>query len=452
VRAEDLKALLPDLEAFQARFGRYFCRTEGRQWARRYLAGLLMPIGRKNVENLAERVGAPPRKLQEFLSDSPWDDGGCITELQAFVAEHIGEAGGVLVVDDTGFAKKGTRSAGVGRQYSGTLGRTDNCQIGVFLGYASSQGHTLIDRRLYMTEAWFTDPTRRHPRAAVPEDLEFRTKHELALEMLDTVDAAGHVAYRWVTGDAAYGDAHDVRQAVADRGKWYCFEVSSSAQVWKTDPGWVIGAPTSRGGRPPSRPRPTPTSPESSSVAQLAAALPATKWIRHRVTEGAKGPREYEFARVRVIEKRHRGVGPAGWMMARRPVGATCAEAKYYLSNAPAATSLEEMAWVGCLRWTIEENFELAKGELGLDHYEVTKHRGWYHHVTLVLLALGFLTSVQCSWEKKTPPRERPGDPATPGGGASPTGVDTRARHCVVPGSEAPQARRAAEPPPSVAA
>ncbi len=162
----DLRALLPELEGFHARFGRFFARSEGRALGQRYLMGLTLPIERKNAENVAEQVGASPRKLQEFLSDSPWDDEGCIGELQRFVGEHLGTPCGVLVLDDTGFAKKGTHSAGVGRQYSGTLGRVDDCQVGVFLGYASRHGHTLVDRRLYLTEGWLADPVKRASPAA----------------------------------------------------------------------------------------------------------------------------------------------------------------------------------------------------------------------------------------------------------------------------------------------
>jgi len=453
VTGDDLKALLPELEAFHDRFSRFFCRTEGRAWSRKYLTGLALPIERKNVENIAEQVGAPPRKLQEFLSDSPWDDDGCIEELQRFVGEHFGATNGVLVLDDTGFAKKGTCSAGVGRQYSGTLGRTDNCQIGVFLGYASAGGHTLVDRRLYLTEAWFSpEAAARRRRAGVPETLPFKTKRELAQEMLEAVHAAGTLPYQWVAGDAAYGEFHDLRQAVADHGKWYCFEVASSSLVWTSDPEWQVKKAHAGPGRPPSRPQPTPASPTAVTVAQLASDLPASAWVRRRVTEGAKGPREYEFARVRVTEKRHRTPGPEGWMMARRPVGADAAEAKYYLSNAPATVPLAEMAWVGCLRWTIEENFELAKGELGLDHYEVTKLRGWYHHITLVLLALAFLKSVQWTWEKKTHHRVRARDPAAPRGRAPASGVDSRQRHHVVRASASSQGGRPRVPSPSVAA
>jgi SRSO17 transposase len=413
ISAEDLQALLPALEGFHARFARFFRRTEGRAFGRKYLVGLALPIERKNVENIAEQVGAPPRKLQEFLSDSPWDDEGCIGELQRFVGEQLGAPGGVLVLDDTGFAKKGIHSAGVGRQYSGTLGRVDNCQVGVFMGYASPHGHTLVDRRLYLVEAWLADPAKRNsPRAAVPEEVGFRTKLELASEMLRAAIERGHLPVGWVTADAAYGDAADLRALVASLGRWYCMEVSGTTTVWTTDPAWAVPPRSGSTGRPRTKLRSRPDAAPTDAVRDIVRALPPDAWIRHRVTEGEKGPREYEFARLRVIEKTHHVPGPEGWLMARRPVGSDPgAEIKCYLSNAPATIALAEMAAVGCLRWTIEEDFELAKGEVGLDHYEVTKFRGWYHHITLSLLALAFLKSVQREWGEKWGPSIRAGSP-----------------------------------------
>lgn len=188
---------------------------------------------------------------------------------------------------------------------------------------------------------------------------------------------------------------------VAGMGRWYCFEVSRNSEVWTSAPGWQVPRPGGKKGRPRTRAVPSCGSQPAQTVAEVVSAVPAGQWLRHRVTEGEKGPREYEFARMRVVEKIHRRPGRPGWLMARRGVGAGDeAGVKFYLSNAPEIVALAEMAWVGCLRWTIEVHFELAKGEVGLDHYEVTKYRGWHHHMTLCLLALAFLKSVQFEWGK----------------------------------------------------
>jgi hypothetical protein len=262
--------------------------------------------------------------------------------------------------------------------------------------------HTLVDRRLYLAEGWLADPTKRgSPRAAVPETVRFATKLELAGEMLTAAIERGHLPVGWVTADAAYGDSADLRALVASHGRWYCFEVSGTTEVWTAEPAWAVPQRQGRMGRPRTKARPGPNTAPAQAVRDVVRALPPDAWIRHRVTEGEKGPREYEFARLRVIEKVHRSPGQAGWLLARRPVGSDQgAEIKCYLSNAPATIALAEMAGVGCLRWTIEEDFELAKGEVGLDHYEVTKLRGWYHHITLSLLALAFLKAVQREWGK----------------------------------------------------
>jgi SRSO17 transposase len=308
-----------------------------------------------------------------------------------------------VIFDDTGFPKKGDKSAGVGRQYSGTLGKTDNCQVGVFMSYASVHGHTLVDRRLYIMSQWFEDAADgRRKRAAIPSTVKFKTKIELAVEMLDKAHKRGHLLFQWVSGDGAYGDAHEFRKHVQDMEKWYCFEVHCNTHVWKDDPIWKVPVvPEKRRGRKPKLPKPTEDSPSAVTASSLVSSIPESQWQRICLREGDKGPREFEFARLRVIEKWNGKPGPASWLMIRRSLVTGEKEVKFYLSNAPETISLAEMAWAGCQRWSIEVDFKLAKGEAGLDHYELTKYRGWYHHITLSMLALAFLKAVQRQWKKK---------------------------------------------------
>jgi SRSO17 transposase len=403
VTKDDLRELMPQLEAYHSRFHSFFCRSEGRKWGMKYLQGLMMPIDRKNVENIAEEVGAQPRKLQEFLSDSPWNDEGCIEEHQRFVGELFGAPNGVVIFDDTGFPKKGDKSAGVGRQYSGTMGKTDNCQVGVFMSYASVHGHTLSDRRLYILSHWFEETAlEKRKRSGIPQDIRFKTKIELAMEMLDRANERGHLLFQWVSGDCAYGDAHEFRKHVAGMGKWYCFEVYYNTNVWTDDPAWKVPpVMKSRRGRKPKHPKPTEGSPPAVTASSLVSSIPDNQWQRVCLREGNKGPREFEFARLRVFEKWNGKPGPASWLMIRRSLQTGDREVKFYLSNAPETVSISEMAWAGCQRWSIEVDFKLAKGEVGLDHYELTKYRGWYHHITLSILALAFLKAVQRQWGKK---------------------------------------------------
>jgi SRSO17 transposase len=227
----------------------------------------------------------------------------------------------------------------------------------VFLGYASAYGHTLVDRRLYLAQSWLADPVRRNsPRAAVPAEVGFAAKLELAGEMLRAAITRGDLPRAWVTADAAYGESHDLRAFVAELGRWYCFEVKGSAEARTTDPGWAVPPRAGATGRPRTKVRPRVDGVRAQRAIDIVRSVSADAWIRHRVTEGEKGPREYEFVRIRVTEKRHRMPGPEGWLMARRPVSpGPDDEIKCYLFNAPATVALAEMAAVGCLRWTIEE-------------------------------------------------------------------------------------------------
>ena len=349
------------LGALHARIARHFRRSEARERARRYLEGLLSPVERKNGWQLAEALGeGGPQGMQRLLNAADWDAEVVRDELRAYVLEDLAdERSGVLVIDETGFVKKGTKSAGVARQYSGTAGRRENQQIGVFLLYASDRGAAFIDRALYLPDEWMGDAARREE-AHIPAQVGFATKGELARELLARAFAAGAPA-RWVVGDTVYsGD--EVRRWLEGQGRSYVLAVPSTHGIW--------------------------TRAHQQTAAQLMQRLPSDAWVRLSAGEGSQGPRWYDWACLRLPYTTAAGTGQ--WLLARRSVSAP-KELAYYRVFGPAQTPVEEMVRVAGRRWTLEEGFEQAKGEVGLDQYEVRRYDAWYRHVTLALLAHAYL-------------------------------------------------------------
>jgi SRSO17 transposase len=293
----------------------------------------------------------------------------------------------VINADETGFPKKGNDSVGVKRQYSGTLGRTENCQIGVFLNYASIHGHGFLDRRLYLPKEWADDKPRRQ-KAGVPEGVVFRTKPELALEMVGEAIAAG-VQFRWVGGDGVYGDNPTFVQGVRQLDKWYVLDVACDNQVWTNPPQVIPPNAPAQTGRGRRRTKPKVVG-QRQRVDAVIAALPASAWRRVVVAEGSQGPRVYEYAQTTVWFCEDDVPGPAERLLVRRSLGQE-PELKYHRSNAPAEISLEKVAQVRAVRWTIEEDIKMAKTECGLDEYETRGWVGWHHHTALSMLAALFL-------------------------------------------------------------
>jgi SRSO17 transposase len=388
---QQLRALKPELDRFLDRYAPLFGRDENQAHARRFVQGLLHKGERRNIENIAEALdGGPVRSLQAFVTTGAWHDQTLLAQLRRDVLAVLADEDAVWNSDETGFPKKGTKSVGVKRQYSGTLGRTDNCQIGVFANYCSSKGHTFLDRRLFLPEEWANDGDRR-AEAGVPEAVIFRTKPALALEMVAQAVADG-IPFRWVGGDSVYGDNPTFVQGVRALGKWYVLDIACDTQVWTEQPP-VIPAedrPRPRRGRPPTTPLVVG---ERRRVDEIAAALPATAWRRVVVGEGSQGPRLYEYAEIAVWLCEDELPGPAERLLVRRPLGQLAAmkEWKYHRSNAPAVVSLDKVAQVRGTRWTIEEDIQCGKGECGLDEYETRGWVGWHHHTALSLLALAFL-------------------------------------------------------------
>ncbi len=383
---QGLRQLKPELELFLQRYAPRFGSDQARAHADRFVQGLLLGGDRRSVENIAEAIdGCVVRSLQKFIAQSPWDDADLLEELQRHVVEVLGDPDASLNVDETGFPKKGTKSVGVKRQYAGCLGRTDNCQIGVCVNYRSAAGHTLIDRRLFLPEEWATDFPRREE-AGVPEAVVFRTKPELALEMVQHAITRG-VPFRWVTADSVYGDSPTFVQGVRGLGKWYVVDTSADARVWLTEPVVIPAGTKGARGRATTQPR-VATKPER--VDEVVARLPAQAWKRIVVAEGSQGPRIYEYACVEVWFSEEGLPSGRERLLVRRSLGQE-PEVKYHRSNAPAEVPLAKLAQVRGGHWSVEQSFEAAKGECGLDEYETRGWVGWHHHTALALLALWFL-------------------------------------------------------------
>src|SRR5919107_1306590 len=355
-----------EIDALTARLRPHFRRGAGLRHAREYVRGLLGRVERKNGWQLAEHAGREqPRTIQRVLDRSAWDADAVRDDLREQVVAELGDEDGVLVVDETGFVKKGTKSCGVARQYSGTAGRVENCQIGVFLGYASPKGRAGIDRALYLPRDWADDPERREE-AGVPEEITFRTKPQLALEMLERAFEAD-VPARWVVGDAVYGSDGKLRRALEAREQAYALAVKSTEK------------PTTF---PPYQP------PGQVMVADVADGLEPDTWHRLSCGEGVQGERWYDWAYVPLRPGLQRG-----WLHAlviRRDLDDP-AERAYYLVFAPTDTPLAAIVRAIGARWTIEDVFKLAKRQVGLAQYEVRSWTGWHRHATLALLALAAL-------------------------------------------------------------
>jgi SRSO17 transposase len=363
-----------ELDRVHERIGGRFARAEPRARVREYVSGLVAGLERKNGWTLAERAGeAGPDGMQRLLRRADWDVDGVRDDVRGYVVEHLGGRDGVLIADETGFLKKGTRSAGVQRQYSGTAGRTENCQVGTFLAYASARGHALIDRQLYLPQSWIEDRDRCRA-AGIPDEVEFTTKPRQAQVMIGRAIDAG-VPFAWFTADEAYGQAKYLRVWLEERDVFHVLAIRCSDTLITTTAG-------------------------EQRADALIAALPPRAWRRLSVGAGAHGPREYHWARVpvRICWRPGRG----HWLLARRSISDP-AEIAYYVCYGPRRSTLVDLAWTAGSRWHVEECFQQAKNEAGLDHYQVRSWRAWYAHITLSMLALAWLAASKAQAVKGEP-------------------------------------------------
>lgn len=342
--------------------GQVFASEAGFRTCQKYIKGLLGPAERKNGWQLSESQGeTTPYEIQQFLYRGRFSGDRIRDVLREYVGEELGEEDGVMVVDETGFLKQGVKSCGVKRQYSGTAGRIENCQIGVFLTYASRRGHSPIDRRLYMPEEWMNDDVRRKE-AGVPETLDFQTKPEMALEMIREATAAG-VPYTWVTGDCVYGDFTEIRRWLEDNGKCYVMNVSGKAYVWRGH--------------------------KQESVGSRLKNLPVEGWFEESCASGSKGERVYDWLIVDINPGMTEGFKRS--MLIRRSKSSQ-GELKAYICFAPLDIPRKKLVETAGTRWTVETCFKESKSEAGLDQYEVRSYDGWNKHIILACFAIAFLT------------------------------------------------------------
>jgi SRSO17 transposase len=380
VAPEALAGVLERLRRFVARYEPRFLRREQRELGRLFLEGLVSPLKRKSVEPIANLQGVPRQRLQHFVGSGRWDDDALMGELRRHVSEVLGDPEGVIVIDPSGFPKRGRSSVGVARQYCGQTGKTDNCQVGQFLGYVTTKGRALVHRRLYLPKDWAADVERRE-RCRVPEEVEFRTTWQLADEWLL---AHGHeFPHQWVLGDEEFGKSGAFRGALARRGERYLFQIQSRRTVR------VLGsrrraARKRRAGRRRERE-------PFRQAGEWARSLPDNAWRRMYVRDGAKGRLEVQavkrFVQTRTEGRIHRDLEA---LVVTRTVDEK-PEYRFWLSNDPDDTPLVDMVETAAKRQWIEHDFKRGKGQVGLGQYEVRSWVGWHHHMTLALLALFFL-------------------------------------------------------------
>lgn len=399
---EDIERFLDELKNYMERFNPAFQRVEQLKRSTTYLHGLLSNTIRKNIEQMALGLGEKVRSMQYFAGPSPWEAEPVIGIHQRAVGETLGEEDGVALIDESSVVKQGDDSVGVAAQYCGSVGKVANGQVGVYVGYASRKGYSLIEGQWFMPDEWFEEEhAERRSACGVPEDRIYKTKPEIGLELVQKAEKRGSLPFQWVAADALYGDAPAFRDGIDDLGKWYFTEIRNTTPIWRTQP--RVHVPKWKGrGRHPTRLRLRNPSNRPLQVKQLVRNIPKKDWVQAIIKEGAKGPIVCEFAFLRVTESR--GNLPAGevWLIIRRNLDDPSV-IKYYFSNAPANTPLSAFVRISGMRWPIETIFKEAKGTVGLDHYEMRSWLGWHHHMLLVSLAHHFLVRLRIRFQEQAP-------------------------------------------------
>ena len=416
----EIDAFMDELRGFHTAFRACFTRQEPRDQFFNSMVGQFSPLARKSIEPIALQVeGGKVRAMQRLVSEALWDEDAMLETYHRLVQEEMGEPDGVLILDETGFAKKGQDSVGVARQYCGAIGKVENCQVGVFAAYASRQGYALVDKRLFLPEPWFSEAYQvRRTKCKMPDEVVWQSKPQMAAAMVRDLHHAGVLPFKYIVADCLYGNSPDFWAACETCVGTVAFVATpADTRCWLQPLATTPHTYTSKGAQRTKRVAVTDTPP--GTVAALAHAIPATFWYRRTVSEGTKGPITYEFARKRIRLCKEGQPTTVVWLLIKRTLGAH-PQYWYYLSNAPLSAPLRLFVWLSGVRWAIEQCFEETKTELGMDHYEVRKYPGWHHHMLTCMRAHFFLWHLQIRLEKKSTSAYGLTGPTVIGGGLAP--------------------------------
>jgi len=404
VEKKDVKEFINELKGFHEQFSDCFCRSEPRDNFFKYMVGQFSELERKSIEPIALNVErGKVRSMQRFISELSWDEPKMISKYRSIVNEDMGDPSGVLIFDESGFPKKGNDSMGVAKQYCGTLGKVENCQVGVFAAYASLYGYALLGKRLFVPEKWFEqDYAEKREKCNAPEEMSFKTKPELAIEMFEEIQGEDILPFRYVVADSLYGNSPEFINAIERCvGKVYFVSIPFDTLCW-------LEGPITRKreyrykGEMRTKVVVEKTEKKPISVEVIGKSINDYFWYRRKVTEGSKGPIGYEFTKRRVTLSRNGLPHKTVWLIIKRTIGENPTYS-YYMSNAPVSTRLKTFVWLSGIRWAIEQCFEETKSELGMDQYEVRKYAGWNHHILTCMLAHFFLWHLRIRLGKKSP-------------------------------------------------
>jgi SRSO17 transposase len=400
---KEVEAFTDELKGFHEEFKDCFSRSESRDNFFRYTAGQLSKLEKKSIEPIALNIqGGKVRSMQKFISDVIWDEDKLLIKYHHNLNDDMGNCNGVLIFDESGFAKKGNDSAGVAKQYCGNLGKVENCQVGVFAAYASPTGYALLDKRLFIPEKWFTEDyeTKRN-KCNIPENIEFKTKPQLAVEMFHDLQEQNLLPYKYVLADSLYGNSPEFIEAIEEHEDLtYFVSIPSDTQCWLEKP-ITIKKEYKYKGKVQTKKTLEKGEKKSISFETLAKNINNYFWYRRKVSEGTKGPIEYEFMKRRVVISKNGLPQKTVWLIIKRTLGRNPTY-NYYISNAAENTKLNIFVWLSGLRWAIEQCFEETKSELGMDQYEVRKYHGWNHHILTCMLSHFFLWHLKIRLGKKS--------------------------------------------------